>query len=119
MALETMNCGSTVLANMNPSVFVLGSRAAAVPLRQQVERALDQSSFTVCVDFGGVEVTQGFIDKLIGALILRRGPPVLDQLAFGRCSENVRAVIQLVASCRVQDFNQSGLRQKCANGGAA
>jgi len=54
--MSAVNCGSTVLANTDPSIFILGTRDTAVPLRQQVERALDQSDLTACIDFCGISV---------------------------------------------------------------
>lgn len=106
--MAATNCGSTVFASTDPSIFILGTREAAFPVRQQVERALDQSTLTVCVDFCGITVTQSFIDEFIGVLILRRGPSVLEQLAFRQCSEEVQAIIRFVASSRMRDFNQRG-----------
>lgn len=95
-----------VCANTDPSIFILGTREEARPLRQRVERALDRSKLSVCVDFGGITVTQAFIDEFIGVLILRRGPAVLQQVAFGQCSEEVQAIIRFVVSSRIQDFRQ-------------
>jgi len=109
MTMAVMNCGSTVLASTDPSIFILGTREEALPLRQQVERALDQSKLTVCVDFCGITVTQSFIDEFVGVLILRRGPSLLERLAFRQCSEEVQAVIRFVVSSRIQDFNQGGI----------
>ena len=109
----TANCGSTVLASTDPSIFILGTRDEAIPLRQQVERALDLSELAVCVDFCGTTVTQSFIDELVGVLILRRGPAVLQRLGFRQCSEEVQAVIRFVAASRIRDFHgeamESGL----------
>jgi hypothetical protein len=109
VTMEGVNCGSTVLASTDPSIFILGTREEALPLRQQVERALDQSKLTVCVDFSGITVTQSFIDEFIGVLILRRGPAILQQVAFRQCSEEVQAVIRFVVSSRIHDFNQGGI----------
>jgi hypothetical protein len=106
--MPAMNCGSTVLASTDPSIFILGTREEALPIRQQVEQALDHSTLAVCVDFCGLTVTQSFIDEFIGVLILRRGPSVLEQLAFRQCSEEVQAIIRFVVSSRIQDFTQNG-----------
>ncbi len=105
-AMTAVNCESTVLASTDPSIFILGTRDEAIPLRQQVEQALDRSELAVCVDFCGTTVTQSFIDELIGVLILRRGPPVLQRLGFRQCSEEVRAVIRFVVSSRIRDFDR-------------
>ncbi len=106
MTMAAVSCGSTVLASTDPSIFILGTREEARPVRQQVERALDQSALTVCVDFSGITVTQSFIDEFVGVLILRRGPSVLERLAFRQCSEEVQAIIRFVAASRIQDFNE-------------
>jgi hypothetical protein len=105
--MTAVNCGSTVLANTDPSIFILGTREEALPLRQKVEQALDQSELTVCVDFSGITVTQSFIDEFVGVLILRRGPSVLQQVAFRQCSEEVQAVIRFVVSSRIHDYNET------------
>jgi hypothetical protein len=104
--MMALNCGSTILASIDPSIFILGTREEAIPLRQQVERALDQSELAVCVDFCGTTVTQSFVDEFIGVLILRRGPSVLQRLGFRQCSEEVRAIIRFVVSSRIQDFER-------------
>lgn len=106
MTMTAVNCASTVLANTDPSIFILGTREEARPLRQKVERALDQPELSVCVDFGGITVTQSFIDEFIGVLILRRGPSVLQHIAFRQCSEEVQAIIRFVASSRIHDFKE-------------
>ena len=108
--MSAVDCGSTVLANTDPSIFMLGTRERAVPLRQQVEHALDQSDLTVCIDFRGTSVTQGFMDELLGVLILRRGPSILERLAFKQCTEDVQAVVRFVAACRVRDYNEGELQ---------
>lgn len=94
-----------MLANTDPSIFILGTRDEAIPLRRELEQALDRSDLAVCVDFCGTTVTQSFIDELIGVLILRRGPPVLQRLGFRQCSEEVQAIIRFVVSSRIRDFD--------------
>lgn len=101
----SVECSSTVLASTDPSIFILGTREEAAPLRQRVELELDRTDMTVCVDFCGVTATQSFADEFIGVLILRRGPVVLERLAFRNCSEEVRAIIRFVASSRIKDYN--------------
>ena len=83
----------------------IGTRASAASIREEAEvllaRGLDAE---VVFDFSGVEVTQSFVDELIGRLILRQGPDVLNQLVFRSCSEDVRSVIEFVASDRCDQY---------------
>lgn len=80
-----------------------GTRASATPLREEAEMALARD-YEVVFDFAGVEVTQSFVDELIGALILRHGPDVLDRLVFKSCSDDVRAILEFVAADRCDQF---------------
>lgn len=82
---------------------LIGARETAVPLRLQVEEALVVGT-EVVFDFSGVEVTQGFVDELIGTLILRHGPDVLGQIVFKSCSEQVRAIVEFVAADRADQY---------------
>jgi len=74
-----------------------------MPLREQAEFALARGS-EVAFDFAGIEVTQSFVDELIGALILRHGPDVLERLVFKSCSDDVRAIVEFVAADRCDQF---------------
>lgn len=80
-----------------------GTRTSATPLREQAEMALAQG-YEVVFDFTGIEVTQSFVDELVGALILRHGPDVLDRLVFKSCSDDVRAILEFVAADRCDQF---------------
>jgi len=88
----------------------MGTRTAAVPLRSQVESALQNTSGDICLDFTGLTVTQGYMDELLGVLILRYGPSVLQRVAFKSCSEDVKAVIQFVANTRGRDYKEMTTR---------
>ncbi|MBU3694074.1 MAG: DUF4325 domain-containing protein [Rhodocyclaceae bacterium] len=85
---------------------LVGARSTAMPLREQVEEVLAQGA-EIVFDFASVEVTQSFIDELIGVLILRHGPDVLDRLVFKSCSDDVRAIIEFVAADRCDQYIQS------------
>lgn len=104
MSMLGSACNRTVVASTDPSIFMLGTRSEAVPLRKAVESALDSGSGTVCVDFAGRSVTQSFIDEFLGVLILRRGPDIVGRLAFTNCSEDVAGIIRFVAAARSRDF---------------
>ena len=82
---------------------LIGARETAVPLRLPIEEALAGGGDLV-FDFSGVEVTQSFVDALIGRLILTRGPAVLDQLVFKSCSDDVRAIIEFVVTDRADQY---------------
>lgn len=56
-----------------------GVRAMAVSTRQRAEEIL-ASGQEVVFDFTGIEVTQSFVDELVGHLILRDGPDQLDRI---------------------------------------
>lgn len=85
---------------------LIGARTSAVPLRLQVEDTLAKG-YEVVFDFSGVEVTQSFVDALIGELVLKRGPEVLAQMVFKSCSDEVRAIIEFVAADRVDQYRKA------------
>lgn len=93
-----------ILANTDPSIFMLGTRSAAAPIRARIEAALAGDHADVRIDFSGVDVTQSFVDELLGMLILRHGETVLGRLAFEGCTEDTRAIIRFVARSRARDF---------------
>lgn len=97
---------SHIALNQYARGHLVGARAIAMPLREQVEEALAQS-IEVVFDFSAVEATQSFIDELVGVLILRHGPDVLDRLVFKSCSDDVRAIIEFVAADRCDQYIQS------------
>lgn len=103
-------CTATIPASLGPSIFMLGTRDVAAPLRDKVESALDAHSGTVCVDFRELLVSHSFMDEFLGVMILRRGPAVLDRVLFRNCNDDVKAVIQLVASIRTRDYQASTAR---------
>ncbi len=78
-------------------------RSIAVPVREQAEDALAQGR-EVVFDFAGIEVTQSFIDELVGALILRQGPAILERVVFKNCSDDTRAIIEFVATDRCDQY---------------
>ena len=81
----------------------LGSRAPAAALRQKLEAALDAQE-TVTIDFEGIEATQSFVDELVGMLVLKRGPSVLQSLKFRRCSNDMKSIVQFVLRDRAAQF---------------
>lgn len=85
---------------------MMGMRSSAVPIRLQIEQALGTGQ-EVVVNFSGVAVTQSFVDELLGALILRDGPSVLQKIILKGCSEETRGIIRFVASDRAEQFLQA------------
>ena len=82
---------------------MLGMRSSALPLRQQIERALVRGE-EVSIDFSGVEVTQSFVDELLGSVIRRRGVDVMRQVLLKGCSPSTRGIVRFVAADRSQQF---------------
>lgn len=85
---------------------MMGMRSSALPIRLQIEQTLAAGQ-EVVVNFTGVAVTQSFVDELLGALILRDGPSVLQKIILKGCSEETRGIIRFVASDRAEQFLQS------------
>ena len=82
---------------------ILGSRTAAFPLRDEIEKYLDAGG-RVEIDFFDTEPTQAFIDELIGVLVMERGKAVLSRLVLSHCSPTVKALIHLVVSDRLDHY---------------
>src|SRR5690348_4346121 len=100
---SAMACTLTIASGADP-LKVLGTRYSAVHLRERVEERL-ASCDSVNVDFGGIFVTQSFVDELFGPLILRMGPAVLQRLMFSGCGEDTQAILKLVFASRIRDFS--------------
>lgn len=80
-----------------------GVRAMAVSTRQRAEEILAGGQ-EVVFDFAGIEVTQSFVDELVGHLILRDGPDLLDRIIFKNCSSDTRAIIEFVVADRADQY---------------
>lgn len=78
-------------------------RLGAVSVRGQAEMALLRGE-EVVLDFAGIEVTQSFIDELVGALILHNGPEILQRIVFKNCSNDTRAIIEFVVIDRSDQY---------------
>jgi hypothetical protein len=85
---------------------MIGMRSTARPIRQQIEQALSAGQ-EVVINFTGVAVTQSFVDELLGALILRDGPGVMQRIVLKGCSEETRGIIRFVAADRTEQFMQA------------
>lgn len=84
---------------------VVGVRATGTPVRKQIEQALNLGA-EVVLDFAEVEATQSFVDEVVGLIVLERGPQVLGSLVFRNCSEDVKTIVQFVASDRAEQHEQ-------------
>jgi hypothetical protein len=82
---------------------MMGMRSSAAPIRKTIEHALNEGQ-EVIVNFTGVEVTQSFVDELLGALILREGPGIMQRLILKGCSEQTRGIVKFVATDRAEQF---------------
>lgn len=82
---------------------MIGMRSTAVPIRKSIELALENEQ-EVIVNFAGIEVTQSFVDELLGALILRAGPKIMQRLVLKGCSEQTRGIVKFVAADRAEQF---------------
>lgn len=85
---------------------MIGMRSSAFPIRLKIEQALVARQ-EIVIDFTGVAVTQSFIDELLGALVLRGGPSVMERIILKGCSEETRGIIRFVVSDRAQQFMQA------------
>ena len=85
---------------------MMGMRRAALPLREQIEQAIARG-LEVSIDFTGVDATQSFVDELVGVIVARQGPSVMDRVVFKGCSSTVKAIIQFVVSDRASHFLKS------------
>ena len=85
---------------------MIGTRSSALPIRLQIEQALAEGQ-EVVINFTGIAVTQSFVDELLGALILRDGPGVMQKIVLKGCSEETRGIIRFVASDRADQFTQA------------
>ncbi|MFK4136484.1 STAS-like domain-containing protein [Pseudomonas luteola] len=90
---------NTIRINPSPVVKMLGMRHSAIEFNQVADRQL-QSGNRVIIDFEAVNVTQGFIDALIGQLILKHGVEVIPRFTFINCNEDVKQIIRFVIADR-------------------
>lgn len=49
-------------------------------------------------------MTQSFVDELLGALILRQGPEIMQRLVLKGCSEQTRGIVKFVSADRAEQF---------------
>ena len=85
---------------------MIGMRSSTLPIRLQVEQALAEGQ-EVVTNFTGVAVTQSFVDELLGALILRDGPGIMQKIVLKGCSEETRGIIRFVTSDRAEQFRHA------------
>lgn len=82
----------------------LGSRFRARELREEVEELLAHAD-EVVLDFTGMKsATQSFIDELVGVLVLKHGPDIVQRLVFKGCAEDIKEILGFVVSSRSEDF---------------
>jgi hypothetical protein len=81
-------------------VRTLGMRSSAKPFLEAALRSLTEGD-SINLDFAGVDATQGFVDELVGSLIMRFGKPVLKRISFAHCTDDVKAIIRFVVNDRL------------------
>jgi len=91
--------------SLTPSLqgHMASTRVSAQPLREKTRELLSKGN-EVVLNFQGVQVTQSFIDELVGVLILQDGPDILTRIVFKNCSEDVEAIIRFVATDRSDQY---------------
>lgn len=85
---------------------MIGMRSSAVPIRRLIELALARGD-EISIDFSGVEVTQSFIDELLGAVILRQGFQIMNQVVLKGCSPSTKGIVEFVANDRAQQYSRT------------
>jgi hypothetical protein len=100
-SVSYMSLAGTVtdVIGVHRSLFSLSRRERATPLRHEIEMHIANGE-VVEIDFGRIEATQSFIDELVGLIVLERGPSVLNQLRFKRCSTDMKAILHFVVADR-------------------
>ena len=101
--MSTQACCEKVHLSPLAAGRLAGVRAMAVSARQRAEEILARGQ-EVVFDFAGIEVTQSFVDELVGHLILRNGPDLLDRVAFKNCSSDTQAIIEFVVADRADQY---------------
>lgn len=79
------------------------TRITAKSIREKAEEFLS-NGWDVTFDFEGSEATQSFIDELVGVLVLKYGPEILDRITFKSCSRDVKNVIAFVVDDRAEQY---------------
>ncbi|HJX11328.1 MAG TPA: STAS-like domain-containing protein [Candidatus Binatia bacterium] len=84
----------------------MGSRFRARELREEMEQVLAHAD-EVVLDFTGMKsATQSFVDELVGVLILKHGPDIVQRLVFKGCAEDIKEIVGFVVSTRTDDFTK-------------
>ena len=86
-----------------PPHHFFGTRFIGQQMRGELEALRDRHQ-DVEVDFTGLNPTQSFIDEMIGVLVLRYGPAILQRLTFKGCNEDIQTILHFVVSSRLADF---------------
>lgn len=89
---------------------VLGSRSSAAALRSNVLAELSRGG-QVVLDFTGLRATQGYVDELIGQIVLDEGPAALKRIALRNCCDELQAIVRFVVQDRASQYRsrQQGL----------
>lgn len=86
----------------------LGSRFRARELREELEQLVARTD-EVVLDFSGMKsATQSFVDELVGVMVLKHGPDIINRLVFKGCSDDIKEILSFVVSSRTDDFLRKG-----------
>lgn len=92
-----------LISSNSMSSSFMGTRDRALKIRDEIEALLRQGQ-DVEINFSNVAISQSFADELIGVLLLKNGPDILNKLVFKDCSESVKAAIEFVVADRYDQF---------------
>jgi hypothetical protein len=93
------NIETSVTLQAPPGVRTLGMRISAKHYSTQIQTALAEGS--VVVDFAGLDVTQGFVDELLGGIALKHGQEIFKRISFKGCTSDTRQIVTFVISDRL------------------
>lgn len=96
---------SIVKIEVPPGVKTMGLRSSATPYAEALHKALSDHQ-SVSLDFASIEVTQGFVDGLLGSHLLREGKEGLKRITFLNCTFETKAIIRFVASDRLSQRSE-------------
>jgi len=84
----------------------VGSRFRERELREEPEQLLGRVD-EIVLDFTGMKsATQSFVDELVGVLILKHGPDIIQRMVFKGCAEDIKEIIGFIVSSCTDDFKR-------------
>ncbi len=96
------NDSCIIIKNYTNGLSHIASRESALFVRKIIENNLKNNK--VIIDFHDINATQGYIDELIGVLVMEHGSRVIDKLIFRNCSNDLKSIISFVVSDRMEFY---------------